>query len=124
MDNRFFRDAQGDLRAETGRDRRLLGRFLEADIQGSIGMCDQVLAALDDIIAGRRKRWQLTGNAHTLTVSKHRARIQAEFGSDQDLVLAPAELRQALLEWKTLLDITPASRPRRGKGNIGTGRKN
>lgn len=104
MTRRFYRDAKGDLRAETDRSQRLLGRFLEAEMQGSIGMCDEVLAALDDIAAGRSKRRQINGNAHTLILSKRRARIQAEFGRSPDLVLTPAELRQALLEWKALLD--------------------
>ena len=93
-----------------GRDQRLLGRFLEADIQGSNGMCDEVLSALDDIAAGRRKRWQMTGNAHTLTLSKRRARIHAEFGRSPDLILSPAALRQALLEWRLLLDRKPSRR--------------
>jgi hypothetical protein len=103
MANRFYRDANGNLRAVTGRDRRLLGRFLEGDIQGSVGMCDEVLMALDDIAAGHRKHWQMTGNAHSLALSKRLARIKAEFGSNPDLVLSLAELRQALLEWKTLI---------------------
>ena len=111
MVQRFYRDAKGDLRAETGRDRRLLGRFLEADVQGGGGMCDEVLAALDDIAAGRSKRWQMTGNAHTLILGKRRARIHAEFGRSADLVLSLAVLRQALLEWRALLE--NASRHRR-----------
>ena len=111
MAQRFYRDDKGDLNAKIGRDRRLLGRFLEADIQGSSGMCAEVLAALADIAAGRRKRWQMTGNAHTLILSKRRARIQAEFASDPDLVISPAELRQALLEWKTLLENPSPHRP-------------
>jgi hypothetical protein len=103
MANRFYRDAKGDYRIETGRDQRLLGRFLESDIQGSVGMCDDVLAALDDIVAGRSKRRQMTGNAHTLVLSKRRARIHAEFTSDPDLILSPAELRQAIREWRALI---------------------
>jgi hypothetical protein len=110
MANRFYRDAKGDFRAKTGCDQRLLGRFLETDMQGSSGLCDSVLAALDDIAAGRSKRWQITGNAHTLVLSKRRARIQPEFGPGPDLVLSPAELRQALLEWKALLENEPPHR--------------
>jgi len=108
MAHRYYRDENGDPRATTGREQRLLGRFLEADIQGSAGMCDEMLAALDDIAAGRSQRWQMTGNAHTLILSKRRALIHAEFGRSRDLILSPAELRQALLEWKTLL------KPKRG----------
>jgi uncharacterized protein YacL (UPF0231 family) len=110
MAHRFYRDDDGDLRAETGRDRRLLGRFLEADIQESVGLCVTALAALDDIAAGRRKRWQITGNAHTLTVGKRRARIRAEFGRSRDMVLLTAELHEALLEWKALLERKPRQR--------------
>ena len=115
MANRFYRDAQNDLKATTGRDQHLLGRFLEADIQGSAGMCDEVLAALADIATGRRKRWQMTGNAHTLIVSKRRVRIHAEFGRSSDLIFSPADLRQALLEWKALLDKKPPRRPLKGR---------
>lgn len=112
MAHRFYRDDDGVPRAETGRKERLLGRFLEADIQGGSGMCAEVLSALDDIAAGRRKRWQLTGNAHTLTLSKLRARIHAEFGRAADLVLPVDELRRALLAWKALLGRKPPRRPR------------
>ena len=103
MAYRFFRDDDGDPRAETGRDRRLLGRFLEADIQGSRALCDEILAALDAVIAGRRKRWEMTGNAHTLSAGKRTSRIHAETGRAADLLLATAELRLALLEWRLLL---------------------
>jgi len=110
MAYRFYRDDNGDPRAATGRDRRLLGRLLEADFQGSHRLCADVLAALDDIAAGRRKRWQMTGNAHTLILSRRQARIQAEFGRSSDLVLPTPELRLALLEWKALLEGKPTRR--------------
>jgi uncharacterized protein YacL (UPF0231 family) len=112
MSYRFYRDDDGVPRAETARGERLLGRFLESDMQGSVGMCDEVLDVLDDIAAGRRQRWQRTGNAHTIFISKRRARIQAEFGRAVDLVLTPAELRQALLGWKALLGSRPPRRCR------------
>jgi uncharacterized protein YacL (UPF0231 family) len=104
MSHRFYRDENGDPRASTGRERRLLGRFLEADIQGSPGLCDEVLAALEDIAAGRKKSWQMTGNAHTMVVHKRHARIQAESGRAVDLVLPTSELSLALLEWKILIE--------------------
>lgn len=103
MSQRFFRDAQGDPRAETGPGRRLLGRFLEADIQGSVGLCREALAALADVTAGRRRRWRMTGNAHTVTAGRRTARIHAEFGRSADLVLPTSELRLALSEWRLLL---------------------
>jgi uncharacterized protein YacL (UPF0231 family) len=110
MSYRFYLDDDGDPRAETLRSQRLLGRFLESDIQDSHGLCADVLAALDDIASDRRKRWQMTGNAHTLILSKRRARIRAEFGRSSDLILPPAELRQVLLEWQELLESKPTRR--------------
>jgi uncharacterized protein YacL (UPF0231 family) len=112
MAQRFFRDDDGGLRAATGRARRLLGRFLEADVQGSRALCDEVLAALDDVMAGRRKRWQMTGNAHTLSAGRRRARIHAETGRAADLLLPTSELRLALLEWRLLLGKEIARRSR------------
>ncbi|MCU0276779.1 MAG: hypothetical protein MUF02_08025 [Acidobacteria bacterium] len=52
----------------------------------------------------------MTGNAHTLILSKRRARIRAEFGRSSDLILPPAELRQVLLEWQELLESKPTRR--------------
>jgi uncharacterized protein YacL (UPF0231 family) len=103
MANRFFRDDDGSLRAATGRQRRLLGRFLEADIQGGRALCDEVLAALDDVVAGRRRRWEMTGNAHSLSAGRRTSRIHAEAGRAADLLLPTCELRLALLEWRLLL---------------------
>lgn len=103
MPHRFYRDAHGDLRARVEPERRLLARFLEADIQGSPALCDEVLAALAEVADGRRRRWQRTGNAHTVIAGRRNVRIRAEFGSAPDLLLPLAELRQALVEWRTLL---------------------
>ena len=112
MAYRFFRDDDGDPRAETGRDRRLLGRFLEADIQGSRALCDEALAALEDVAAGRRRRWEMTGNGHTLSAGKRTSRIHAEAGRARDLVLPTSELRLALLEWRLLLGNKSSRRSR------------
>ncbi len=104
MSHRFYRDAEGDFRAECGRGRALLGRYLEAEIQGSSGRCDSVLAALGEVAENRRKRWRETGNAHTLSVGSRRARISAEFGTAPDLVLPLTELIEVLREWRELLE--------------------
>ena len=107
MAYQFFHDDNGDPRAATSRDRRRLGRFLETDMQGSVARCAEVLDLLDDIAVGRRKRWQMTGNAYTLILSKRRARIHAEFGRAADLILPTSELRQVLLECQTFLERSP-----------------
>ncbi len=103
MSDRFYRDGRGDCRAEVAPSRLLLGRYLESDIQGSVAMCDDALQAIADVEAGRRRRWRLTGNAHTLSFGRRRARIRAEFGSEPDLLLPLEELRRALLAWRALL---------------------
>ncbi len=99
----FFRDDSGEPRARTGRERRLLGRFLEADIQGSVALCDEALKAIAAVASGRARCRRLGGNAHTVTVHKRTARIRAESGRGGELALPTAELRLALLEWRLLL---------------------
>ena len=113
MANLFYRDEAGDPRARTGRERRLLGRFLESDIQGSIVLCDEALQAIAAVAAGRARNRRLGGNAHTVTVHKRTSRIRAEFGRAAELTLPTAELRLALLEWRLLLVGTPARRKQR-----------
>lgn len=110
----FYRDEAGEPRARTGRELRLLGRFLEADIQGGVTLCDEALKAIGEVISGRARSRRLGGNAHTVTVHKRTSRIRAESGRGGELALPTAELRLALLEWRLLLgQKAPRRRPAR-----------
>lgn len=104
MEYRLERDANGDLRAQTPAPNQLLGRYLEADVQGSTELCRTLLQAIDEILDGRKKRRQFIGNAHSLSLTAQRARIQPEFSPDPPLDLPLQTLKTVLQEWQDLID--------------------
>jgi hypothetical protein len=103
MTHTLFRDPEGILHAEFPQDMRLLGRYLEADVQGSIELCDAALKAVDEVASGRRKRRELTGNAHTLALTAQKARITPEFSNHKPLECPLDTLRTVLQEWRELI---------------------
>jgi hypothetical protein len=101
-------DDDGNPRARLPASRRLLGRFLESEIQGSRERARQILATLDRVAAGDRETWTETGNAHTLTVSARQARIEPELDEHAvPLDLPLAELREAVVAWLAHLERGP-----------------
>ena len=88
----------GDLRAESSSEARLLARFLEGEVQGSLRLGFELLDILDDLTAGRRDRYTETGNALTLELTAETASLQSEL-TDESLDLDPADLREALAAW-------------------------
>lgn len=105
MGNGIYRNPAGDPRAKFDPPYELLGHFLESDIQGSIAICNEILGKVDEIVAGKIKEWQQTGNAHTVVLSRHGACIEAEF----DNIRAPCRLtlerfQKAVSEWKSFLE--------------------
>lgn len=98
------RDAHGMPRARTDGGCALLADFLEGDIQSDIGRCREIIDAVNAVINGSIPRFQVTGNAHTLTIDSRQAQIESEFDEDAEpCILAPQRLRQALLQWLELL---------------------
>lgn len=105
MGGRFYRDDSGDPRAEFEHPYELLGHFLESDVQGSISLCDEILGRIDKIFAGETKKWQQTGNAHTIVLSRRGACIEAEFGNVQEPCRLTLEhFKKAVSGWKSFLE--------------------
>ena len=105
MGDGFYRDSSGDPRAEFEHPYELLGHFLESDIQGSISICDEILGRIDEIFAGRTKKWQQTGNAYTIVLSRHSVCIEAEFGNVQEPCRLTLEcFKKAVSDWKSFLE--------------------
>ena len=105
MERRFYRDATGDPRARCSVPHQLLGQFLESDVQGNPAHCRDLLNALDDVAQGRLVQWEETGNAHTLTLTPDRVRIESEVDPQAgDLILKPSEFRLAVSEWMEFLE--------------------
>ncbi len=105
MGNNIYRNSVGDPRAEFEPPYELLGHFLESDIQGSIAICDEILGKLDEVVAGKIKEWQQTGNAHTVVLSQDGACIEAEFGNIQEPCRLTLErFKKAVSDWKLFLE--------------------
>lgn len=88
----------GELRAEASSEARLLARFLEGEVQGSLRSGFELLDILDDLTSGRRESYAETGNALTLELTAEKASLQSEL-SEESLDLDPADLRRALADW-------------------------
>lgn len=105
MSLEFYRDEAGDPRARASRDRELLARFLESDVQGSATFGLEILAAIEAIADGRLREWTQTGNAHTLVLSPEGAAIEPDFDEESESALVSlADLREAVARWIEFLD--------------------
>jgi hypothetical protein len=100
----LYRDEQGLPRARGGGPDDLLARFLESDVQGSVITAYDILGMLDRVESGETELWEGTGNAYTLTLTVHGARIEDELADDAEALDLPlSELREALDAWIGLL---------------------
>jgi uncharacterized protein YacL (UPF0231 family) len=104
----FYLDHYGYPRATYQPPQEVLGEYLEQDVQSSSLACDSLLHFCNEVADGRRDSWQASGNAHTVTISSGRVRIENEF-SDSGL---PCELpiedfMAALLSWKEFISSIP-----------------
>ncbi|HXU46235.1 MAG TPA: hypothetical protein VN783_11970 [Thermoanaerobaculia bacterium] len=95
---RVYRDADGDLRAEAGAGEGLLAAFLESDVQGSLAVGRELLEAIARVVAGDLPRFEWTGNAHTLTLTRKTARIRREVDPEAPALRRPLALFHAALE--------------------------
>lgn len=119
MDLEFYWDDAGDPRArapraaekvhEEGTARQAgaarLAAFLESDVQGSDVFAREILEGVERVASGDLDGWESTGNAHTLTVNRSGALLEAELEEDAEPCrLSHEELREALAGWLELLE--------------------
>lgn len=109
MDLEFYWDKAGDPRARSGGRGDLAGArlasFLESDIQGSDAFAQEILEGVERVASGDLEAWEATGNAHTLTVKRTGAVLEAELEEDAEPCrLTLGELRDALVGWLELLE--------------------
>jgi hypothetical protein len=109
MDLDFYWDEAGDPRAAAGgalsARAACVARYLESDVQGSVGQAREIVRAIDRLLAGRLQSWSETGNAHTLTLSPRGATLEVEVEPQGTPMRLPlAELRQAVAGWQAFLE--------------------
>lgn len=83
----------------------LVASFLESDIQGSTSMSKMLLQAIKEVSSGEVPDWSMTGNAHTITLSKDEASIESDFDeSEPERRIPLSEFKQILSAWLTHLE--------------------
>jgi hypothetical protein len=110
----FYWDETGEPRAKPSDlgQTASVARFLESEVQGSIGQAREIVRAIDRMLAGRLQSWSETGNAHTLTLLPRGATLEPDLDPKAKPVRLPLdELRQAVAGWQAFLE--------RGRGRIG-----
>ena len=105
MELNFYRDANGDPRADGGSANQLLAGFLESEIQGSSKMCGFLLDAIDRIINGSLEQWEESGNAYTIALIRQGVRIEALFDDSVSVFeLSLERFRDTVLRWKAFIE--------------------
>jgi len=99
-----YRDSYGFPRVEPNDVHPLVGLYMEQDIQGSPGTCDELLAILHEVERGTRSEWSGTGNAHTLTVKLDGISVANEWDESLGQARIPLDLfRQCIEAWRTCI---------------------
>jgi uncharacterized protein YacL (UPF0231 family) len=105
MQLEFFWDAEGDARARCKGKAKVIAGFLESDLQDSTRAAHEVLRAIDDVESGRETSWEMTGNAHTLTLTPDGASIVDEMDDEAEpYILSLAAFREVLADWVSFLE--------------------
>ena len=96
-----YRDSIGICRADSKDVHRLVGTYLEQDLQGSLIMCNELMSTINEIECGARREWSGTGNAHTITIRADGVSIKNDW--DDSLGIAEISLnlfRQCVEAWR------------------------
>ncbi len=95
----------GILKAIPDRDRELLGRFLEEDVQESSSHCLELLNAIEGISSQGEQRWEQTGNAHTVILDRSGVTIESEMDEEcAPLHLSLDEFEEAVKTWLSAIE--------------------
>ena len=106
---RYHHDAHGYPRAVVEPPNELVGAYLEQDVQGDVQSGLELLAAIEDVSAGRLARWKGTGNADHLTLAEGIAVIENR-GSDSAFPcrIGLQEFGEALAWWLSFVRTSDA----------------
>lgn len=105
MQLQFYWDSEGTPRAQCDPPGHTVASFLESDVQGSLEFAHEILRALDRIDAGTIDSWEVTGNAHTLTLKKDGVAIRSEVDEDAEpVLLAKSLFREVMADWVSFVD--------------------
>jgi len=83
---KFYKDSEGYFKADIDVEHQLLGQYLESEIQGVAGICEDVLNIIKEIELGDRALIEAVGNGYGLRLTAITATIWSEF-TETELVL-------------------------------------
>ncbi|MFC4353374.1 hypothetical protein ACFOW6_17635 [Fodinicurvata halophila] len=99
----YYLDSQGVARATLPLELDLLRHFLEEDLQGATGLCEEIHRRLEDLQKRGDGEAEITGNAHHLTLTPEQVHIAPLFTDAAPLVLETSIFREVLESWQALL---------------------
>ena len=100
MKIKLYHDVHDFPRAEVETPHKVLGWFLEQDVQSSISWCRELIELIEHIESGRESHWEGTGNAHTLILTGNGVRIENEYvDPPQSCALSLHAFKRAVKEW-------------------------
>jgi uncharacterized protein YacL (UPF0231 family) len=95
-----YRDDTGLLRARAADKDQLLAVFLETDIQEDKDMAIELLRQVKALQNGEKKRYETSGNAHTVTMTPKAVTIESLFDDEAPRYrLKLAHFRDILTQW-------------------------
>lgn len=103
-DNMAVPDWPGNTPGDEGHAR--IAACLVMDIQHAPGWAKTVLQSIDDVMAGRSRRWEMSMNAYVLDVGPAKSDIEPvyEEQGEETVTVLTADLRCALAAWLEQID--------------------
>lgn len=95
---------EGWYAADTPPGLELLAACLISDVQGSLAVCDEIIAATGAVVAGKDERHETGGNAYILAITRERTLISCQFNAPERLELPTREFLFALQDWRRFLE--------------------
>jgi len=98
-------DKHGRRTADVGMLPSNIKSFLEQDIQNDVDDCDKIIRTIDEIRLGNCKKWEGTGNAHSIVITDKNVVIENNFdGNSPRSIISLADLRECMNDWKLFLE--------------------
>ena len=108
----FFETEKGSLRAKFEPEKVALSDFLEGDVQGNPIYCREVIDEALGVKTGRQEKWEIDGNAYSLTVTKDKALLEGLWEEGMNLEVPIDDFIQAVSGWLKFLE-SPDRKPLR-----------
>lgn len=94
----------GGYAVETSPGLELLAGYVMCDVQGSLEVCDEVIAATSRALGEKSARHEDAGNAYTVEITRDRTIIRSQFNEQEHVELPTSDFLAALHDWRHFLE--------------------